>query len=84
MERKIRRTTYELDLDDALSVSMWVENNQDQVFFFEDYSKSDSFVIGIQTDWQLQQMIRFGNRSLLASDSKFGSNKLKVSIYFVV
>ncbi|XP_078181532.1 zinc ion binding protein [Carex rostrata] len=84
MERKIRRTTYELDLDDALSVSMWVENNQDQVFFFEDYSKSDSFVIGIQTDWQLQQMIRFGNRSLLASTSKFGSNKLKYPVYSVL
>lgn len=83
MERKIRRTTYELDMDDAVSVGMWVENNQDKVFFFEDYSKSDTFAIGIQTDWQLQQMVRFGNRSLLASDSKFGSNKLKVSMYMV-
>jgi hypothetical protein len=35
-------------------------------------------VLGIQTDWQLQQMIQYGNRSLLASDSKFGTNKLKV------
>ncbi|KAJ4749261.1 zinc ion binding protein [Rhynchospora pubera] len=84
MERKIRRTTYELDMDDAVSVSMWVENNHDQVFFYEDYSRSDTFVLGIQTDWQLQQMICYGNRSLLASDSKFGSNKLKYPVYSVL
>ncbi|XP_057981462.1 uncharacterized protein LOC131166868 [Malania oleifera] len=80
-ERSIRRSTYKLDADDAVSISLWVENHQSHVFFFEDFSNSDPFVLGIQTEWQLQQMIRFGNRSLLASDSRFGTNKLKYPVH---
>ncbi|XP_028789363.1 uncharacterized protein LOC114745364 isoform X2 [Neltuma alba] len=80
-ERAIRRSTYELDPDDAVSISMWVESHQSHVFFYEDFSDSDPFTLGIQTEWQLQQMIRFGNRSLLVSDSKFGTNKLKYPIH---
>ena len=78
LERKIRRSTYELDADETVSLDMWIESHRDHVFFYEDYSDSEPFVLGIQTEWQLQQMIRFGNRSLVASDSSFGKNKLKV------
>ncbi|XP_072955921.1 uncharacterized protein [Typha angustifolia] len=81
IERKIRRSTYELDIDDATSIDLWVENHRDHIFLYEDFSSSGTFLLGIQTEWQLQQMIHFGNRSLLASDSKFGTNKLKYPIY---
>lgn len=81
-ERSIRRSTYELDADDALSVSLWVESHQSHVFFYEDFSDTSPFTIGIQTEWQLQQMIRFGNCSLVASDSRIGTNKLKVYLKF--
>jgi len=80
-ERAIRRSTYELDDDDAVSISMWVESHQNQVFFYKDFSDSDPFTLGIQTEWQLQQLIRFGNRGLLASDSRFGTNKLQVRCF---
>lgn len=83
-ERSIRRSTYELDMDDAISINLWVESHQSQVFFYEDFSDSDPFILGIQTEWQLQQMIRFGNRNLLASDSRFGTNKLKYPIHSLV
>ncbi|KAF2303548.1 hypothetical protein GH714_019085 [Hevea brasiliensis] len=83
-ERSIRRSTYELDTDDSVSISMWVESHQSHVFFYEDFSDSDPFTLGIQTEWQLQQMIRFGNRSLLASDSRFGTNKLKYPVHSLV
>ncbi|GAA0141644.1 hypothetical protein LIER_02744 [Lithospermum erythrorhizon] len=83
-ERWIRRSTYELNPDDAVSINMWVEAHPNHVFFHEDFSDSSPFVLGIQTEWQLQQMIRFGNRSLLASDSKFGTNKLKYPIRSLV
>ncbi|KAF2303531.1 hypothetical protein GH714_019011 [Hevea brasiliensis] len=82
-ERSIRRSTYELDTDDSVSISMWVESHQSHVFY-EDFSDSDPFTLGIQTEWQLQQMIRFGNRSLLASDSRFGTNKLKYPVHSLV
>lgn len=83
-ERSIRRSTYELDLDDAVSINMWVESHQSYVFFYEDFSEYDPFTLGIQTEWQLQQMIRFGNRSLLASDSRFGTNKLKYPLHSLI
>ncbi|GAV73702.1 hypothetical protein CFOL_v3_17185 [Cephalotus follicularis] len=84
LERSIRRSTYELDPDDAGSISMWVESHQSHVFFYKHYSESDPFTLGIQTEWQLQQMIRFGNRSLLASDSRFGTNKLKCPVHSLI
>ena len=83
----MRRSGYEFDDDDTVSMNILVEKHQDYIFFFEDFADKDSFVLGIQTDWQLQQMIQYGNRSLLASDSKFGTNKLKVCqchFYFLV
>ncbi|KAB5569029.1 hypothetical protein DKX38_002822 [Salix brachista] len=46
----------------------WVESHLKHVF-----SDSEPFTLGIHTEWQLQQMIRFGNRSLVASDSRFGT-----------
>ncbi|KAM0957651.1 hypothetical protein ACFX2I_025689 [Malus domestica] len=75
-ERVIRCSIYELDADNAISISMWVENIS-HVFFYEDFSDVDPFTSGIQTEWQLQQMICFGNRSLIASDSRFGTTNLK-------
>lgn len=77
-EKRLRRTKYELDADDAVSLRLWVESHPTCVFFYKDFSESGPFTIGIQTEWQLQQMIRFGNCGLLASDSRFGTNKFKV------
>ncbi|KAM7513830.1 hypothetical protein LguiA_003413 [Lonicera macranthoides] len=73
----IKRSTHELDLDDKASVRMWVERNKKSIFFYQDASETDPFVLGIQTEWQLQQMIRFGHRSLIAADSTFGIKRLK-------
>lgn len=73
----IRRSTHELDLDDHASIQMWVERNRKSIFFYQDTSEADSFILGIQTEWQLQQMIRFGHRSLIAADSTFGIKRLK-------
>ncbi|XP_044479566.1 uncharacterized protein LOC123206434 [Mangifera indica] len=73
----IRRSTHELDLDDQASIRMWVERNKKSIFFYQDSSETDPFILGIQTEWQLQQMIRFGHRSLMAADSTFGIKRLK-------
>lgn len=73
----IKRSTHELDLDDQASIRLWVERNKKSVFFYQDASENDPFILGVQTEWQLQQMIRFGHRSLIAADSTFGIKKLK-------
>lgn len=75
----IKRSTHELDLDDQASIRMWVERNKKSIFFYQDSSETDSFILGIQTEWQLQQMIRFGHRNLIAADSTFGIKRLKVT-----
>ncbi|KAL8045104.1 hypothetical protein ABFX02_08G090900 [Erythranthe guttata] len=73
----IKRSTHELDLDDQASVRLWVERNKKSIFFYRDSSESEPFILGVQTEWQLQQMTRFGHRSVVAVDSTFGIKKLK-------
>ncbi|AET02590.2 putative Zinc finger, SWIM-type [Medicago truncatula] len=77
----IKRSTHELDLDDQASIRMWVERNRKSVFFHQDTSESDPFILGIQTEWQLQQMVRFGHRSIVAADSSFGVKRLKYPLF---
>ncbi|XP_028779360.1 uncharacterized protein LOC114735774 [Neltuma alba] len=77
MERIIRNTTHELQENDECSVRIWVQRNQKHVFFFQDNSVSEPLVLGIQTDWQLQQMLHYGRDSFISFHSTFGSKKLK-------
>ncbi|PKA50863.1 hypothetical protein AXF42_Ash007518 [Apostasia shenzhenica] len=77
----IKRSTHELDLDDQASIRMWVEKNKKSMFFYQDSSDTDPFILGIQTEWQLHQTIRFSHHSLLACDSSFGIRKLKYPLY---
>lgn len=80
----IKRSTHELDLDDQASIRLWVERNRKSIFFYQDSSETDSFILGIQTEWQLQQMIRFSHHSLIAADSTFGIKRLKVTTSFML
>ncbi|XP_057504762.1 uncharacterized protein LOC130788225 [Actinidia eriantha] len=77
MERLIRNSSHELDGNDERSVRMWVQRHQKHVFFFQEKCGSESFILGIQTDWQVQQMLRYGHNGSVASHSAFGSKKLK-------
>ncbi|CAM0907081.1 unnamed protein product [Alopecurus aequalis] len=80
----IKRSTHELDLDDNASIMMWVDRNKKSVFFHQDSTDTDAFVLGIQTEWQLQQMVRFGHHSILASHSSFGVSKLKYPLHTIL
>ncbi|XWS73043.1 hypothetical protein CRYUN_Cryun02cG0091900 [Craigia yunnanensis] len=77
IERVIRNTSHELHIDDECSVKIRVQRHQKHVFYFQDASSSEPFILGIQTDWQLQQMLRYGHNGSMASHSNFGSKKLK-------
>ncbi|KAM1202157.1 hypothetical protein ACFX2J_018142 [Malus domestica] len=63
---------------------MWVERSKKSIFIYQDTSKKDPFLPGIQTEWQLQQMIRFGHRNLIAVDSTFGIKRLKLYLVELV
>ncbi|KAM7274630.1 hypothetical protein ACFE04_016496 [Oxalis oulophora] len=81
MERTIRNASHELHGDDGCSVKMWAHRHKKEVFFFQERSCSEPFILGIQTDWQLQQMLRYGQNGSIAFHSKFGSRKLRVSLH---
>lgn len=78
MERLIRNSSHELHANHDCSVKMWVQRHHKHVFYFQENSGSEPFILGIQTDWQLQQMIRYGHNGSVASHSAFGLKKLKV------
>ncbi|KAK2983122.1 hypothetical protein RJ640_022594 [Escallonia rubra] len=77
MERLVRNSSHELHTNDGFSVKMWVQRHHKHVFFFQENSGSGPFIIGIQTDWQLQQMLRYGHNGTVASHSSFGLKKLQ-------
>ncbi|KAG9459370.1 hypothetical protein H6P81_003878 [Aristolochia fimbriata] len=81
LEMIIKHSTHELDLDDQASIRRWVEKYEKSVFFYQDSTETEPFILGIQTDWQLRQMARFGHHSIVAADSMFGVNKLKYPLY---
>jgi hypothetical protein len=81
MERTIHNSSLEVLGNDAWSVKIWIQRHRKDVFYFQDNSSSESFILGIQTDWQLQQMLRYWNNSFISFHSTFGLKKLKV-LYF--
>ncbi|PQM33428.1 uncharacterized protein Pyn_40050 [Prunus yedoensis var. nudiflora] len=77
MERVIRNSSHELHEDDECSIRMWVQRHRKNVFYFQDSSGSEPFVLGMQTDWQLQQLVQYGHNGYIAFHSTFGLKKLK-------
>lgn len=82
MERIIKNSSHELHTNDHCSVKMWVQHHHKHVFYFQENSGPESFVLGIQTDWQLQQMLRYGHSGSIASHLVHSSKKVKVLICF--
>lgn len=77
MERTIHNSSLELLGNDECSVKIWIQRHQKDVFYFQDNSGSESFILAIQTDWQLQQMLCYGSNSFISFHSTFGLKKLK-------
>lgn len=84
MERLIRHSSHDLHANDECSIKMWVQRHQKHVFYFQENSCSEPFILGIQTEWQLQQMLHYGHNGSIASHSTFGLKKLKVPPSFLL
>lgn len=87
LSNKKAKETYQFHPHDALSVKMWVQQNTESVFYYQETTSlvggslngdNMPFTIGIQTPWQLQMMLRHGHHSAVAMDATFGSNEKKV------
>ena len=66
-KRAIRHCTYELHAGDACSEKMWVQWHQRYVLFFQENWEMEAFVLCMQTQWQLQQMLHYGHNSFRVS-----------------
>eukprot|EP01018_Ginkgo_biloba_P023862 Gb_15783 [translate_table: standard] len=42
------------------------------------------FILGIQSTWKLEHMVKFGKNNLIATDSTFGTNKLKYHLFTLI
>ena len=71
-----------------LNVCMWVMENLENMFYYQEHSlldinsqvQNDSpFTLGVQSEWQLQMMVKFGHISVLSIDASFGTNQTRVS-----
>eukprot|EP01018_Ginkgo_biloba_P030133 Gb_11378 [translate_table: standard] len=81
LETRIKASSYKLQSKEEDSIRGWIERHHDQVFFYQDLSNGQPFILGIQTTWQLEQMVKFGKNNLIATDSTFGKNKLKYPLF---
>ncbi|KAG6409625.1 hypothetical protein SASPL_127666 [Salvia splendens] len=77
MERLIRNASHDLHSNVESSVKIWAQRHHKHVFYFEESSGSETFVLGLQTDWQLQQMLRYGHSGSIALHTVSGSKRLK-------
>eukprot|EP01018_Ginkgo_biloba_P014465 Gb_35818 [translate_table: standard] len=47
-------------------------------------SNNQPFILRIQSTWQLEKMVKFGKNNLIATDSTFGTNKLKYPLFTLI
>lgn len=72
---------------DPMSVRMWMQENPNSVFFYQEHCDFDlnmispteiPFTIGIQTEWQREMMLRLGHLRAVSCEATLGTNKNKV------
>lgn len=68
--------------NDAKSVSLWHVEEKDNFFYYKTLNSGENipFIIGIQTPWMQEMMVRYSHNSIIAMDSTFSTNKYGVSL----
>eukprot|EP01018_Ginkgo_biloba_P040887 Gb_11028 [translate_table: standard] len=83
LEARIKASSYKLQSKEDDSVRGWIQRHHDRVFY-QDMSNNQPFILGIQSTWKLEQMVKFGKDNLIATDSTFGTNKLKYPLFTLI
>ena len=69
---------------DLISVHMWTLEYPNSVFYSQKHSfidlnsstQSDApFTLGIQTEWQVEMIVKFGHNNVLSIDATFGTTQ---------
>ncbi len=85
--RKLAQETYQLHKNNAKSVHMWVQQNINSMFYYQEIGvevdggligQNMPFTFGIQTPWQREMMIEHGHQGGVGVDATFGTNETKV------
>jgi ubiquinone/menaquinone biosynthesis C-methylase UbiE len=85
---KLAQETYRLHKNDAKNVNMWVQQNTNSMFYYQETRvevdggltrQNMLFTLGTQTLWQREMMIEHGHQGGVAVDITFGTNEKKVS-----
>ena len=72
-----------------VSVYMWTNKNPNNVFYYQEHSLMDlnsqsqddsPFTIGIQIEWQLEMMAKFGHNNALSIDATFDTSQTRVRL----
>ncbi|GLJ37552.1 hypothetical protein SUGI_0763180 [Cryptomeria japonica] len=67
---------------DATSILEWKKQDEANFFFFQQPQGADRpFIMGIQTAWMLDMMVRFLHDSIISMDSTFATNKYGYQLY---
>eukprot|EP01018_Ginkgo_biloba_P002211 Gb_19727 [translate_table: standard] len=82
LEARIKASSYKLV--NRMIVFEVIQRHHDRVFFYQDMSNNQPFILGIQSTWQLEQMVKFRKNNLIATNSTFGINKLKYPLFTLI
>ena len=68
-------------VNDALSTRLWCLLNKGDMFIYQEHNLADNvhFILGLQTEWQLEMMLTYGHEQLLAMNSTLGPHRYKVN-----
>ena len=71
---------YQLHKKDEMRINLWYQKRSKYFFV---YQKPNGlgvpFIMGIQTKWMLDTMVKLSHKSIIAMDSTFSTNKYGVS-----
>ena len=82
---RLMKGNYQLHKKDEMSVNLWYQKHQDDFFFYQKPNGGDvPFIVGIQTKWMLETMVKLSQNSLIAMDSTFNTNKYGVSVMSLI
>jgi len=82
---RLGKTKFQFDKNDSISVNLWYQQDPNSFFFYQTpHGDEMPFIIGIQTEWMLHNMVKYAHNSIIAMDSTFSTNKYGVSIHLEI
>ena len=80
---QLSKGNYQLHKKDEMSVNLWYKKSKEDFFLYQNPNDAGvPFIIGIQTKWMLETMVKLCHNNLIAMDSTFSTNRYGVCVLF--